>query len=226
MIDRGVIEGLPTQGDRAARRGSRKRYWAVMAIWGATIMIGLGGLLGYSLTPGQAAQSPSRWPARASLARSTDRPQLVMVAHPYCPCTRASIAELSWIMTKLNGQVAATVLFFEDDDTPDLERSEHWVRAAQIDGVRVVADAQGREANKFGAFTSGQVYLYDGQGWLLFSGGITPSRAHQGDNVGRRRIVDLVTEGTADRDQSAVYGCELRSPELASPWWSWLSFNG
>lgn len=198
----------------------------MVVIWGAVIVTGLGLLLAYSLTPGQAAQSPVRWPVHVSLTRSSDRPQLVMVAHPYCPCTRASITELSWIMTRLKGQVAATVLFFTDDETPDFERSEHWASAARIDGVRVVADPEGKGANQFGAFTSGQVYLYDREGVLLFSGGITPSRAHQGDNVGRRRIVELVTEGTADRDGSAVYGCELRAPELASSWWSWLSFNG
>ena len=207
-------------------RGFRKRHWVVVAIWGAAIMTGLGLLLGYSLTPGQAAQSPSRWPAHVSLARSGNRPELVMVAHPYCPCTRASISELAWVMTRLKGQVTATVLFFEDETTPDLKRSEHWASAARIDGVRVVADPEGKQANQFGAFTSGQVYLYDKGGVLLFSGGITPSRAHQGDNVGRRRIVDLVTRGTADRDASAVYGCELRAPELASSWWSWLSSNG
>lgn len=211
---------------QVAARGFRKRYWLVVALWGAVILGGLGLLLGYSLTPGQAAASPSRWPTGVSLVRSNDKAQLVMVAHPYCPCTRASIAELSWIMTKLKGRVAATVLFFEDDSTTDLKGTEHWASAARIDGVHVVADPEGRQAEAFGAFTSGQVYLYGTDGVLLFSGGITPSRAHQGDNVGRRRIVDLVTQGISDRDASAVYGCELRAPELASFWWSWLSFSG
>jgi len=73
----------------------------------------------------------------------------------------------------------------------------------------VIVDRGGLKAAHFGAKTSGQVMLYAPRGSLEFRGGITGARAHEGDNVGSERIVALVTSGSAERDQSAVYGCAI-----------------
>lgn len=55
--------------------------------------------------------------------------------------------------------------------------------------------------------------LFDSEGDLLFSGGITPSRGHEGANVGTRRIVDLVERGDTDRNVANVFGCGLFTEE-------------
>src|SRR5712691_5642885 len=60
--------------------------------------------------------------------------------------------------------------------------------------------------------TSGQTVLYDSQGRLLFSGGITGSRGHSGDNAGRSSIVSLVNAGVADQKETIVFGCPLFNP--------------
>ncbi len=147
-----------------------------------------------------------------------------MVAHPHCSCTRASIAELSLLMTRLRGRLAAHVLFLKPEGAAvDWERTDLYQSAAIITGVTVHTDVGGEEVQRFGAATSGQVYLYDSQRRLVFSGGITPSRSHQGDNVGRRRIVDLVTHGSTERDTSTVYGCSLSDRDPPSPWLSWFA---
>jgi hypothetical protein len=85
-------------------------------------------------------------------------------------------------------------------------------RASAIPGVTVLIDERGVEAERFHAWTSGQTFLYDVHGALVFAGGITSSRGHEGENTGLDRIVSLVMTGVSDRPTSAVYGCPLQDP--------------
>lgn len=90
------------------------------------------------------------------------------------------------------------------------ERTGLWSSAAAISGVMVRADIDGEAARRFGAATSGQALLYAIDGRLLFSGGITESRGHEGDNAGRSAIAALVLGAkTATPAASPVYGCPL-----------------
>lgn len=88
-------------------------------------------------------------------------------------------------------------------------QSDLWRTAAAIPGVTLMHDDDGREARRFGSATSGQTLLYDGDGVLRFSGGITGSRAHAGDNAGRRSLVALLSGGQPDRAATGVFGCPL-----------------
>jgi CBS domain-containing protein len=167
----------------------------------------------YEATPGSPGQTPATWPAESRVARASDRPTLVMLAHPKCVCTRASIAELAELMARLPGRVAARVLFMKPHEFPDgWEQTDTWRSAEHIPGVTVIRDVDGKEAARFGAVTSGQTALYGADGRLLFSGGITASRGHIGDNAGLDRIVSLVTRGEADRGTSKVFGCAIDGP--------------
>jgi len=74
--------------------------------------------------------------------------------------------------------------------------------------VHVLRDEDGAEAARFGAATSGTVALYR-DGKLLFNGGITPARGHEGDSFGKERLVSLLTTGKADRNDAPVFGCSL-----------------
>ncbi len=65
------------------------------------------------------------------------------------------------------------------------------------------------EAARFGARTSGFVVVYDATGSLRYAGGITGSRGHAGDNVGRR-TVERILAGESERDlDHPVFGCGL-----------------
>jgi hypothetical protein len=164
----------------------------------------------YKNTPGTLAKAPVDWPAEARLARSTERPTLVMLAHPHCPCTRATMGELARLMTDAGGRVDAHVLFLKPGEMADgWERTDLWRRAESIPGVSVVSDLDGREAARFGATVSGQVVLYDPAGRLLFRGGITGARGHEGDNAGRSQLAALIRTGSAAARESRVFGCSL-----------------
>jgi hypothetical protein len=181
--------------------------------WLTAVATGARFLFNYETTPGRTGAVSSNWPAASNIARGTDKPTLVMVAHPHCPCTRASIAELEQIMAHADGKVDARVLFVRppgagaDWDDTGLRRS-----AAAIPGVTVVTDENGTEANRLGAETSGHTLLFDHHGQLIFSGGITESRGHTGPNAGEKAILAALDQLPAERARTPVYGCSLTNP--------------
>ena len=114
------------------------------------------------------------------------------------------------MMARLRGKVDAYVLFLkprqsgtEWEDT-DLRRS-----AAAIPSVTVLSDIDGVEAQRFGAETSGHTLLFDRDGRLLFSGGITEFRGHLGENAGERAIESLVNGEATAQTGTPVFGCGL-----------------
>lgn len=175
--------------------------------------MGLWVLWSYENTPGSSAQPPLQWPADSHIQRQPDRATLVMLVHPHCPCTRASIGELAELMAHCQGRLTASVLFLKPAGfSEEWEQTDLWRSAANIPGVKVLIDDEGVEARRFRAATSGQTMLYDAAGHLLFSGGITGSRGHSGDNAGRSAIVSLVNAGATDRAETFVFGCPLFGP--------------
>ena len=177
--------------------------------WMLMIGVGLALLWDYENSPGPTAVAPIRWPAESRIHFATDRATLIMLTHPHCPCSRASIGELARLMAQAQGRVTAYVLFIKPAGSPeDWENSDLWQSAASIPGVEVVVDDD-IEAGRFHAMTSGQTVLYDAGGRLLFSGGITGSRGHYGDNAGRSAIVSLLNTGEAERAETVVFGCPL-----------------
>jgi hypothetical protein len=178
--------------------------------WVLMIGVGLGFLWSYENAPGQTAAPPSGWPSDSRIPLSTDRATLILLAHPHCPCTRASIGELARLMAQAQGRVTAYALFLKPAGaSEDWEQTDLWQSAAGIPGVNVVVDSGGVEAQRFHAETSGQTVLYDAEGHLLFSGGITGSRGHSGDNAGRSAIVSLLNVGQAERAETPAFGCPL-----------------
>jgi hypothetical protein len=178
----------------------------------AALTVGLSGLWKYESTPGTPACSPLHWPADTHVARALGLPTLVLLAHPRCPCSRATIGELSNLMTECQGRLTATVLVLRPTQVPDgWERTDLWNTAAAIPGVSVVSDTAGDEARRFGAATSGQALLYGIDGRLLFAGGITESRGHSGDNAGRAAVALLVLgrRQAAHATFGPVFGCPL-----------------
>lgn len=187
-------------------------------VWAGSIAAGLRYMLNYESTAGAAGAVPSAWPADSSLKRAADRSTLVLFAHPRCPCTRATMSELAQVMAHTQGKLAATVVFFAPPDADrDWYDSDLHRTAAAIPGVSVVADHDGIEAKRFGVETSGHTMLFAADGRLLFQGGITASRGHEGDNAGENAIVALANGRAAPQSKTLVFGCSLADhAQLAS----------
>src|SRR5712671_6320482 len=158
--------------------------WIGAAAWLLAIAGGFSILWKYKTTPGDAgAVSPGSWPAGTAVRRSADRATLLLFAHPRCDCTRASVAELARLMARFHERLEARVLFWAPSEAPaDWSKGDLSTSAEGIPGVTVLRDAGGAEASRFGVATSGAVVLYDPQGRLLFKGGVTAARGHEGDS--------------------------------------------
>jgi hypothetical protein len=188
-------------------------------VWFGCVTWGTMRLWEYQNSPGTPGNPPQQWPSQSTLRRSPGRPTLVLLAHPHCPCTRSTIGELAKLMTRLSGQLTAYVLFYAPEGfSPAWEKTDLWQSAASIPGVQVFRDENGQEAQFFGAATSGQTLVYDGQGHLLFSGGITAARGHFGDNAGETAIVAWLTTITGGQKSTPVYGCSLKNRTEKTSW--------
>ena len=200
-------------------RKRRNAAWiCAFAAWMMATGAALGALTDYASQPGTAARAPTSWPRASRLARTPGRVTLVMIAHTKCACTRASLHELERVMTDAGARLEAFVVFVGPDESSavggllDLRAT-----ARAIPNVRVIEDPT--EARVFGAATSGQVLLYANDGALVFRGGLTASRGHEGDSVGGDAVRRLV-QGTAgprvssssspsDPTLASVFGCAL-----------------
>ncbi len=179
-------------------------------VWLLGMSAGTKIMLDYDYTPGATVSLPRQWPADAQIQPLPGEATLVMAAHPHCSCTRASLEELSVLMTHAQGRLSAYVLFLKPSEFSEgWERTDLWEHAVAIPGVRVIADDEGKEARHFHATVSGQTLLYDAHGELVFSGGITESRGHSGDNAGRDAILSFLTNETAERKGAFAFGCSL-----------------
>jgi hypothetical protein len=194
---------------------TRRRRWELL-IGGAWLLIILGAMgmfTRYTDQPGEPASAPAVWPKETSIRRVPGQSTLVLLAHPMCPCTRATLADLARLLVRVPGKVTAHVLFIRPvGAAADWETSDLWNRARAIPGVEVSADQGAVEAARFGGATSGEVLLYGPDGRLEFSGGITGSRGHEGDNPGQDRIFALLTTGRAELASAPVFGCPLSAP--------------
>ena len=180
---------------------------AICGLWLTAAAAGGWWLHKYEIAQGAVAVTPEQWPAMSRLKPAQDCHTLVMFAHPRCPCTRASIEELNRMLVKCEGKLDATVLFSQPSNyPPDWSRSPFWNSAAAIPGVVAQIDVDGLEAKRFGAGPSGFVVLYDATGRLVFSGGITASRGHAGENAGADAIVSLVNGEVASSGPTPSFG--------------------
>jgi hypothetical protein len=198
-------------------------FLACFLVWAGLIVAGTRTLLIYESTPGAAGNIALKWPAKSRIVPGHNRYTLVMLAHPNCPCTRASIAELDVLMAQVQGKLDAFVLFSKPGAKPDEMRSSaNWQKAAGIPGVAVRSDETGFETEQFGGLISGETVVYDPAGHLVFSGGITASRGHEGDNNGVDAVVLAVTGKLKTRTRVPVFGCALHNPntkELSDESW-------
>lgn len=115
-------------------------------------------------------------------------------------------------MAHAHGRARVYVLLSRPSDTePGSERTDLWHSAAEIPGVEVLSDDNDVQSAAFGAAVSGQTLLYDPQGHLMFSGGITAARGHSGDNAGSSAVLALLTGAVPAVTTTPAFGCFLRS---------------
>ncbi len=190
------------------RHGRGPTRWGVLlALWGLVLGAGFLGLTAYASRPGESGLPPTGWPRDCGIPLDSRRDTLVMFLHPMCPCSRASVDELVELARRASDRVAVHLVSLHTDY---LERSGR--ERVDPPGVTTWDDAGGKLAQRFGVLTSGHVLLYDPDGRLVYSGGITPLRGHRGENPGRRAVLEALCGGSQNSVKGAVFGCPLFDP--------------
>jgi hypothetical protein len=196
-----------------SKRLRRQWHWIVLlALWVSTTALGLGRILRYSVTPGRAAVAPVVWPRQCEpqIHLAPSGVTLVVVLHPQCPCSRATVQQLAELTTTNARGVSSYALFVRPHDFSEAwERSGLWQQVGSIPGAKAIDDVDGKLARSFGALTSGQTYAFDPSGRLLFSGGITSARGHMGDSAGADALHEILCGRAPQQDHTPVFGCAL-----------------
>jgi hypothetical protein len=186
--------------------------WVAGALWLVAILGGLLVLTDKSATPTDDGAVAERWPLASRLLLDLDRPTLVLFLHPRCPCSRASVRELERLVAEVRGKARVTAVFIETGETGEAGsavRGDLWSMVAAIPGVHAVVDRDGREGARFGVATSGHAALFDTHGSLLYSGGLTAARGHEGDSVGVAALRARIEAHTLTAAAAPVFGCLL-----------------
>jgi len=187
--------------------------WSLIAAtvaWLGALAGGLGWVLQYESAPGGQGVAPAVWPAESNVRPGPGRFTLLLFLHPRCPCGRVGLEELSRVAARYVDKADFYALFVHPPGAPgDWEGAGFRAGADAAPGVKGLLDEDGREANRFGAKTSGLVLLYDPRGRLEFQGGITVGRGHQGENPGRRALLGRLAGSERGFARNDVFGCPL-----------------
>jgi hypothetical protein len=184
--------------------------------WCAVVVAGFYVLLRYKATPGEQAPVRGQWPQDSRVARVAGSYNLVMALHPRCPCSQASVAELERILAGAPENVRVHVLAYQPSSSArdaGWRDSELLRRVKRIPGIAVYADEGAEEAERFGARTSGHVVLYGPEGELLFHGGVTSTRGHEGETAAQHVLWSLLRGARSQPSTTPVFGCPLRAPD-------------
>ncbi len=210
-----LVETLPAPATTAGRR-SRGWLLAALGLWCLLAGAGLYAVNRYQSIAGEPGDPPAAWPGDSSITRN-GRPALLLFAHPRCPCTRASLAELSRLVAECGDRVDAHVVIIMPEAVQD-SWNESDSLPQDMPRITTHRDVGRRESRLFGARTSGMCLLYDAEGRLLYRGGLTTARGQEGPGPGSDSIRSLVL-GTKARaaDGEPVYGCPLFERSAESP---------
>jgi hypothetical protein len=191
---------------------SKSRAALVVAVvaWLGAVTSGFAIYQRYESTPGSAGAPTVDWPADASIPLERQGLTLVLAIHPHCPCSAATVHELERVLAPRPGRARLNVLLFKPANAPDSWASSSTSRTlANMADSKIWLDACGRKAARFGAVTSGQLLVYDGDGRLRFAGGITPLRGQNGANAGSESLEALLDDTQTELRHTPVFGCSL-----------------
>jgi hypothetical protein len=188
----------------------------LLPVWILTVAIGWTLVTRYEVSPTPSASAPEIWPT-IEVEAPEDRPTLLVFIHPRCPCTRATVSELARLVARVPDAFALRAVFVCPPGTePRWAETFTWHEAGRIPGVERILDQDGVLARAFDARVSGGTLLYDVDGALLFEGGITGSRGHEGANLGRLTLEEIGLGRHPDVSPTPVFGCPLLGPDSST----------
>ena len=179
--------------------------------------IGFISLTDYSSRPGDSGHAPLSLDAfklsdvslPGELAPQ-GRATLFVFYHPKCPCTLATAR----VLERLHARFATPPQLVPVAYCP-ADQDDSWVESVTTSALkgladeRLVVDKSGELTRRFGVIVSGHLLLYNSQGDLIFNGGITPYRGHEGDSPASKDLLDRVNSKHTGCGNWPVFGCTI-----------------
>lgn len=198
---------------RAIRVKTRLVIVVALVAWVAAVIGGFAAAMIHEQTPAEEHSVVSSWPKDTECQPPSLRPMLVMFVHPKCPCVRASFEELANLRQASGDSFDLQCVFLQPEGaTWRSEETAYWQTAQALKPCQMIVDHSGLEHRRFGATTSGEVFLFSTDGRLQFRGGITISRGHSGESAGRLAIEAILKNSLPRLFETPVYGCPLERP--------------
>lgn len=184
----------------------------LLIIWLGLIVFGYRILLNYEFrTNPTDNESIKKFPKASKLKLDPHQETLLMFAHPHCPCSKASLEELNKLLAGSPHNKLKVIIVFVKPKKFDETwvKADLWQRAITMPNVSTYIDEENHEAKLFKANTSGEIFLFRPNGGLVFHGGITASRGHEGDSKGRSSITKYLKTKKISVKESPAFGCVL-----------------
>ena len=115
--------------------------------------------------------------------------KIILFAHEYCPCTKASITEFYRIANKYKFN---TLIIYSDVEHEDELHSN--ISYSDKLKIKSIIDENNEMINIGKIITSGYVILLDENNEIIYTGGVTPYRAHEGKSPLHFFLEDLATK--------------------------------
>ena len=215
----GSADGTPHASDLTIRAGFRARLHSlvpcvcVLAAWGVLIAAGFVVLEVYAAAPGARGRSLPDWPQDCMIPIDGRHPTLLIFLHPLCPCSSASVDELTEIVGRCGDRVKLHAVLLhtislEKEGASVVERS-----LVDVPGMTIWPDEKGALARGFGVLTSVALLPHTiPQAILTFSGGITASRITiENENFGKIGALAAIPEAIKRSRNSVLRSSVVRS---------------
>jgi hypothetical protein len=190
--------------------GGKRFVCALFVIWVLIVLSGFLLLSAYAARPGNSGKPPGRWPRASEVPFDSSRPNLLIFLHPECPCSRASVTELAYVLDRFGDRVSAHAIVVDHQNSRELRGSCGILDdLVSVPTLLTWIDQGAVESSRFRVATSGHVLLYNSRGWLTYSGGITAARGHVGRSFGRDAVLAQITGHGDAAPESPVFGCRL-----------------
>ncbi len=181
----------------------------LISFWAVIIALGMLQFYRYETREGAKEVSNKSWPEGTSLSYSKSKFSWVMGIHPKCPCSLATVGNLERLFRYIEEPFHITALV-RQDPLSDESKSKVVRRLSKLPQVSIFFDERGETAAKFGMLTSGDSRIYNRSGELIFAGGITINRSHEGWSPGASLILEQMSKGSKKSVELPVFGCNIQ----------------
>ncbi|MCC9601701.1 hypothetical protein LOC67_14170 [Stieleria sp. JC731] len=191
------------------------RFIRLVALPGLLLsyIVGVVKLTDYASRPATTTYEISREAINEVVARHCspgNRKCILFFYQPGCPCTVAAARNLQRISPLLDPHPDILAFAYQPDNAPS-----NWLKKRstetlnRITSTKVIIDTNGKIAGSLGVKTSGHCIVYSKARGVIFSGGLTPLRGHEGTGPSLTQFTHCINDQDEPFTEWPVFGCSI-----------------